>query len=144
MRPWCNKKNAKYIKLHKLELCMFSIHQNNMRKRKLTPEHAFWIYVCKINIHKQKSPLVVDFHRRLLCSDIARVHNVSKKAIRDIWNRKSWIKATSCLWTYFKEKDDTEISLIEELFVTKNDKESIEKLNSDPFHFDWVEPTTPF
>mmetsp|Transcript_22077 Transcript_22077/g.55349 ORF Transcript_22077/g.55349 Transcript_22077/m.55349 type:complete len:318 (+) Transcript_22077:87-1040(+) len=38
-------------------------------------------------------------------SHLASVYDVSPKTIRDIWNRKSWVKATRPLWTEEEKKD---------------------------------------
>ena len=40
-----------------------------------------------------------------LAAKLARMYDVSPKTIRDIWNRKSWVKATRSLWTEKEQKE---------------------------------------
>jgi len=40
-----------------------------------------------------------------LAAKLARMYDVSPKTIRDIWNRKSWVKVTRSLWTEKEQRE---------------------------------------
>lgn len=59
------------------------------------------------------------------------MYGIDRKTVRDIWNQKSWKKTTSPLWVCSS--------------ANKAERQNVEeKLDNDPFHFDWVPPSTPF
>ena len=69
----------------------------------LSPQDAYDIYKLKIEMMSKGST----FSSVLSCSKqnlrgksraIAIKYKVSSKSIRDIWNRKTWVNATGCLW----------------------------------------------
>uniref|UniRef100_A0A7S0LTU1 Uncharacterized protein n=1 Tax=Cryptomonas curvata TaxID=233186 RepID=A0A7S0LTU1_9CRYP len=73
------------------------------RKVVLTPKLAREIYAEKLRILTPKDLQHCVKPLNLLRGQsvsVANRYNVSAKTIRDIWNRKTWIFDTSCLWHY--------------------------------------------
>ena len=73
------------------------------RKVVLTPKLALEIYAQKLKILTPRNVKDCLSPANLLRGQsvsVANRYNVSAKTIRDIWNRKTWIFDTSCLWHY--------------------------------------------
>jgi hypothetical protein len=84
--------------------------------RVLLNQHvAVQIYQHKLSLIQPKcfkSCLLSDASRmRGASAKLSRQYGVSPKAIRDIWNHKSWVKATIHLWQDNADDDVQVISL---------------------------------
>lgn len=110
----------------------------------LTADDAQSIYLMKVYT-TQHAPTesLRQSHLRQICKFLVSVHHVSPKTIRDVWNHKTWVHVTQPLWSYDRKPVDP-LDDIRDPRDAYGDVLAIEKLSSDPFHFDWVEPSTPF
>ena len=78
------------------------------RRYVLKEEQALEIYMYKISMIKSKmcshgvDSSVISL--RGLSIPLAKKYNISTKAVRDIWNRKSWTHVTSRLWEHDFDK----------------------------------------
>ena len=88
----------------------------------LSPELALEIYSQKIQLLWPRSfGSCVDVTKLLRGQSavVAAKYRVSAKTIRDIWNRRTWTFATSCLWerenTLHKSASSDEVTYISNL-----------------------------
>ena len=64
----------------------------------LTTELAIEIYALKMHLHAARPGCLSKCLKRYSFL-VAEQHNVTAKKVRDIWNRKTWVFATSQLWS---------------------------------------------
>jgi hypothetical protein len=97
----------------------------------LTDKLAAEIYAFKIALR-----VLADFSG--MSSNIARIFNVSPKAVRDIWNHSSWKHATRHLWENDKNKSNAQLkqdSCISREKTVRIDSPAIEpSMDEDVYH----------
>ncbi len=68
----------------------------------LTPDQAIAIYMAKLNL-APSDPSNIGSTLRGLSLCVSKQFGVSPRAIRDIWNRRSWGHTTFDLWDQEKK-----------------------------------------
>ncbi len=90
--------------------------------------HAVEIYRIKLKWASQHGPCMVKHSMRGMSIPVSKMFGVSSRAIRDIWNRRTWEHATVDLWGLEAFVGETEASsnkvFITELSVVKADSQN--------------------
>ena len=92
----------------------------------LTITQAVEIYRMKLKWASQHEVCMLKQSMRGMSIPVSKMFGVSPRAIRDIWNRRTWEHATADLWGLETFVEETEASP-NEVLVTKI---SVVKLNS--------------